>query len=265
MRHVPDRPACDPHLGVLSPHAGPAPSWKGRSLVRRLHMGAGQVMDGHGIAFGWTGAGSVWTALASARAAGGTLATLCMAIRTLRPDLRIGMIAHSLGARVVIEAMLRAPRPAFDRVLLLAPADTRPRALRALAGPGGRSTEVVATQTRENWLAALGFAAAVPLAPTLAFGPRHARWTDFVPDRRPDLGVAPWAYRTCHWSCYLRPGLWPLYRDWLIGSAEAALFARPAPLRGAVDGERVADSPDRGTRPWIPSISTFGPRPTAGR
>ncbi|MEM7640970.1 MAG: hypothetical protein AAF366_00410 [Pseudomonadota bacterium] len=224
LRHSPFGQGYDPHRGLLSARPGPAPHWKARSLIRRLHMGDGQRLDGHGIAFGWDGSGWLWPAMARARQAGQALARTCETIRILRPDLRIGIVTHSLGARVVIEAMLHADRPIFDRALLLTPADTRGRAARALEAAGGRDCQVIATQTPENWLTSLGFAAAVPGIPTLAFGPKHQRWTDFVPDRRPDLGVRPWAHRTCHWSCYLRPGLWPLYRGWLTGSAGAALF-----------------------------------------
>ncbi|MEM8851789.1 MAG: hypothetical protein AAGE03_17370, partial [Pseudomonadota bacterium] len=203
---------------------GPAPHWKARSLIRRLHLGEAQRLDGHGIAFGWNGSGWLWPAMARARQAGQALAHTCELISILRPDLRVGIVTHSLGARVVTEAMLQADRPIFDRALLLTPADTRGRAARALAAAGGQTCQVIATQTRENWLTSLGFAAAVPGIPTLAFGPRHGRWTDFVPDRLPDLGVRAWGHRTCHWSCYLRPGLWPLYRAWLTGPARATLF-----------------------------------------
>ncbi|MEM7711192.1 MAG: hypothetical protein AAF264_10675 [Pseudomonadota bacterium] len=243
FRHSPFGDGYDPHIGLLSPTADPAPHWKARSLIRRLHMGIGQRLDGHGIAFAWHGVGTIWTAMARALVAGAALARLCEAVRGLRPDLRIGIVTHSLGARVVVEAMLRAEVPAFDRALLLTPADTRGRAARALAAPGGQGCTVLATQTRENWLTSLCFSAAVPGVSTLAFGPRHDRWTDFVPDRRPELGVRPAAHRTCHWSCYLRPGLWPLYRAWLTGSASAALF-QPAPrdLHRDGSGPRLAQA-----------------------
>lgn len=228
LRHSPFMagPDFNPHLGVLA--STPARRhWKARSFVRQLHMGQGQRREGQAIAFGWDGAGMIWPVMTRAAEAGAALARLCMAIRACRPELKIGIVTHSLGARVVLEAMIRAPMPAFDRVLLLTPAEHRARAGHALAAPGGQGTMIVSVQTPENWLAHLGFAAAFPGWFTCARGPRDRRWVDFVPDRRPDLGVARWSYRTCHWSSYLRPGLWRLYRGYLNGTIPARSLAAP--------------------------------------
>lgn len=228
LRHSPFGTGWNPHAGLLSPAPDPRRHWKARSFVRQAHMGAGQRFDGHGIAFGWDAQGWIWPAMARARVAGMALARLMTNVRQARPDLRLAVVTHSLGARVVTEAMLRAPVPVFDRALLLTPADQRGRAVQALRAPGGRACTVVATQTRENWLCTLGFAAATGWRPTLARGPRHARWVDFTLDRHEGVTVGTWAHRTCHWSCYLRSGLWPLYRGWLTGTAQATMFAAPA-------------------------------------
>ncbi|MEL7184747.1 MAG: hypothetical protein AAGK57_14000, partial [Pseudomonadota bacterium] len=227
LRYGPGRQGSDPHATLLSAAPDGGRHWKCRSLPRRLHLGQGQIRAGQGIAFGWNGMGSLWRALHQARTAGLALAHLCVAIRSARPDLRISVMTHSLGARVVTEAMLRAPIPVIDRALLLTPADYRGRAARALAAPGGRLAHVVAVQTRENWLFSTLFAAALPPWRTLAWGPDHARWVDFLPDRMAQMGIAPPTTRICHWSSYLRPGLWPLYRSWMTGGAPLEMFRAP--------------------------------------
>ncbi|WP_371153190.1 alpha/beta hydrolase [Jannaschia sp. 2305UL9-9] len=241
MNHAPGWAAHDPHDGILSYCANPNRHWKSRSLVRCLHMGDGQVLSGHAITFGWDGRGTVWTAMRRASYAGAALARLACAIRRRRPDLRITVVAHSMGARVVIEAMLRAPLPVCDRALLLTPADSRARAGRALRAPGGAACTVVATQTPENWLCNLGMVAAMAGAADLSRGPDHLRWMDFYPDRS---GLPVWPHRTCHWSCFLRRGVWPLYRAWVSGAAGASLFAPVAAprLHSAADTPTVTAS-----------------------
>ncbi|MEM9795589.1 MAG: hypothetical protein AAF919_03810 [Pseudomonadota bacterium] len=246
LRHSPFGNGIDPHVGLLSAVTSYDRHWKARSLVRGLHMGAHQRLAGHAIAFGWDGAGLIWAALDRACLAGLALARLMMAIRQARPDLRLGVLTHSLGARVVLEAMIRAPAPVFDRVLLLTPADHRARARQALSAPGGRSTSVLAVQTRENWLCAVGFAAASFGRPTLAFGPDCPGWLDVVPERLArHMGrrIGPARSLACHWSCYLRPGLWPIYRDWLTGGLSLSTLRAadtPPDLRAPPMGPNVA-------------------------
>lgn len=216
MRHWPQGTGqFDPHEGLLAPHSDRRRGWRSRSLVRGLRLGTGQRLDGHGVALAWDGRGPIWPAMARARAAGAGLAALCEAVRALRPDLRLGAVTHSLGARVVVEAMLRARVRAFDRVLLLTPADHLARAAAAMEAPGGRGASVVAVQMRENWPFAMGFAAAAPGLPTLARGPEDPRWVDLRPPPEPGLrGMVA----VSHWTAYLRADLWPFYRAWVTGT-----------------------------------------------
>ncbi|MGB3407554.1 MAG: hypothetical protein WBA67_08670, partial [Jannaschia sp.] len=86
MRHNPFDADRSPHDGLLAARANPARHWKARSLVRGMHMGTGQRLDGQGIAFGWQATGSVWAALRTARVAGRALRRVAMAIRRDRPD-----------------------------------------------------------------------------------------------------------------------------------------------------------------------------------
>lgn len=209
MRHRPGGPGTDdPHRGVLCPVPRRDRPWRAKSLVRGLHLGRGQRLDGHGIAFAWDGGGAPWRAMKRAEAAGGALAAALERVRTVRPDLVVGFAGHSLGARVALAAMEAAPVPVLDRVLLLAPSEHRARAARAMAAAGAAEARVLSVQPRANRSFAGGFALATG-APGLWRGPDHPRWRDLRP------GTPPGAAPLCHWSAYLRPDLWPLWRAWL--------------------------------------------------
>jgi hypothetical protein len=224
LRHSPFGAALDPHAGVLGYGAGAAGRRRTRSWMRRLHLGPGQALEGHGLAFGWAGHGDVWGAMARARAAGAALARVALAVRRRRPDLDVALMTHSLGARVALEAMRLCPRPAFDRLLLLAPADTRAHASAALRAPGAAGARIVAVQARENRPFDAGLALACA-RPVLSRGPEHPAWTDLV---LPPAAPLP---LPCHWSSYLRPGLWPAYRRWLRAGAPPDLPRRARPGR----------------------------------
>lgn len=213
----------DPHRHILSltPRKD---CWKAISWPRHLHLdrpGAGL-----GIGFGWHARGSLTAVAGRAFEIGRTLAGMTHEIKRLRPDLRIGILAHSLGARVALSALRDGPPGTIDRIILLSGAEYRGHAKVAMASPGARATEVVNVTSGENALFDALFRLAVP-APTLTDWPISAGfgdlagWTDLrvdCPDTRDALRRAgyrtrPPATRICHWSTYLRPGLFPLYRD----------------------------------------------------
>jgi hypothetical protein len=242
-----------PHRHILSlapvSRAARVVSWPDR-----LGLGAGA--EGLAVAFGWDAAGSLWRAWAEARRAGAALARVLdeAAQRTGRPA---HVIAHSLGARVTLAAL--APlgdTPALGRAILIAAAEFRDAAARALATPAGRAAEVLNVTSGENdpfdaaleWLVAPHRPGARSLGAGL--GRSAANWTDLPLDDEATLAalaglgfrIAPPARRVCHWSGYLRPGVFPLYRAVIDGRLPLAV------LRAALPGT----APPRWSRLFAP-------------
>ena len=221
----PATPHANPHTHILSltPRKD---CWKAISWPRHLGFGKGQADEGLCIAFGWEARGTIWQAWDRAESAGTALADLVRRIRGLRPG-PVDVLAHSLGARVVLAAMARLPARSIGRAVLLAAAEFRSRAARAIDTPAGRSAEVINITSRENDLfdVLVEWLVRAPESGDPALGAglgRTARnWLDVQMDcadtRRVlcDFGYripAP-QKRICHWSAYLRPGLFALYSD----------------------------------------------------
>ena len=264
-KHSPFSPANDPHTHILS--LAPRPCWKAVSWPGLLGLG----QDGARpepprpepsrpeplcIALGWHARGTLWQAYGRAAQAGIALADLSALIRARRPGAALHVLAHSLGARVALAALPHMAPGAMGRAVLLAAAETHGRAAAFLATPAGRRTEVLNVTSRENavfdrmleWLVAPhGWgdrALGTPHAGGRArIGHPSARWLDMAIDDAATrdalaaigVAVAPPDRRICHWSVYLRPGLFDLYRPLLTG---ALPFARlrallPAPEAAA--------------------------------
>jgi hypothetical protein len=222
-KYAPDHPRRCPHSHILS--LEPRNSARAVSWPRHLGFGRDDDSEGLCIAFGWNACGTLWNAHAQAARAGKALARV---IRAVRADLGIPvhLVAHSLGARVALAAFPGLPPGAAGRTLLFAAAETRAAAETALATPAGRTAEIVNVRSRENTVFDLLFRAAIhphrPFDRALGAGLGRAdpRWLDLAIDcaaTRAHLAllgfrVPPPARTVCHWSAYLRPGLFPLYR-----------------------------------------------------
>lgn len=236
FRYAPSVPGRDPHETILSR----AESLPGGDLPWPRHLGLTAGGPDLGIAFGWKGCGSFWHARAEARRAGLALAALVGRIRALSPRRRVTVLAHSLGARVVLSALPATASGDIARTVLLFPAVLRSEVEAALASHGARATEIVHVTSRENRLFDL-------LASLLASGgfgrpagaghaARHAGWADVrldCPQTLAHLNLLGFAIggperRICHWSSYMRPGVFALYRA-LIAEAEALPLDRLAP------------------------------------
>ncbi|WP_430449089.1 alpha/beta hydrolase [Rhodophyticola sp.] len=223
----------DPHRHILSP-APQSACWKAISWPRHLHLN--RPGAGLGIGFGWPATGPLREVAARAFVAGHALARTVRILRDTRPDLQVNIIAHSLGARVALAALDDLGAHDVARMILLSGAEYRGTADRALAG---RSTRVLNVTSGENALFDMLFRALVP-APrwrdrplSAGLGHPHPRWIDLAIDApahrmalaRLGYPIRPPATRICHWSGYLRPGLFPLYRA-VFDPAHAALFDR---------------------------------------
>jgi pimeloyl-ACP methyl ester carboxylesterase len=223
----------NPHHHILS-LTPQATCWKAVSWPRHLHLN--RPGAGLGIAFGWTARGRLAEVAAHAFVAGDALAQAIRIIRDVRPDLKINLIAHSLGARVALAALAASAPGAVRQMVLLSGAEYRSIAADAIAGKGARILNVT---SGENAMFDALFRALIR-APSWTDRPLAAgldrptpRWIDLAidaADHRAVLTQLGFATRSpstriCHWSGYLRPGLFPLYRG-LFDPAQDGLFDR---------------------------------------
>ncbi|WP_333830011.1 hypothetical protein [Pararhodobacter sp.] len=246
--YAPGIPGKDPHSLIFAPHPlRPEPRFL--SWPRRLGFalpGANHRVAARGlcIGFGWEGRGDIWTATRNADRAAQMLARLAQMIRRAAPGRSIDLIGHSLGARVILGAVPLLGEGALGRLFLLAGADFASRAEAALATPAGRGAEFFNITSRENDLYDLLYERSqFPLrgAPAIGRGlpGRAQNWVDIQIDndltraRLAALGFAlpPPRLRICHWSVYLRPGIFRLYRALLHDRQRLTL----AQLRSCLD------------------------------
>ena len=249
FKFSPARAETSPHTHILALDPERT-GWKTLSWPRALGLGRGDRHEPLCIAFGWEARGSLWQAYGRAAETGRALARLIAMVRRLRPGRPVDVLAHSFGGRVALAALPHLAPGAMGRAVLLAPAEMCSAARAWLASPAGQTVEILAVRTGENgfydralaWLVAphrigdraLGLAAREP-APN---------WISLDIDRpgirvlleAHGLAVAPRARRICHWSVYLRPGLFPLYR---------AVLDRKLPLSALRPAAEAAAPPSR--------------------
>lgn len=228
-----------PHGHILSMNP-PTGDRKATSWPRHLGLTGD---NGLAIGLGWEARGSVQGAYRRAAAAGHALADLAALVRATDPTRQIDVIGHSLGARVALQALPHAQPGDFRRLLLLAAAETRRPARAAMNSPAGRCAEVVNVTTRENdlfdfaleWLVGLGLDTALGQGT----GRHLPNWLDLQIDQPATLNVLahfghalpPPPARICHWSPYMRPGIFALYRALMDGSLPLPALRTALPAR----------------------------------
>ena len=221
-RFLPGDPRHCPHTHIFScgtDHDCPrAISWP-----RQLGFGRGAPGEGLAIAFGWSARGRLREARDTAGTAALALTSLVDGLTRLAPHRPVNLIAHSLGAHLVLKAMQQMPRGGLGRVILLNGATYRSLAETALASPGGQGVELFNVISREN--APYDFLFEKTLPPSFrgdrALGhgltARNAltlRLDDAqMLDTLAEMGhaIARRRHRHCHWSTYLRPGALSFY------------------------------------------------------
>lgn len=232
LSYAPRDPARCPHRLLYGPTCPEA--WG-------LRLGCDTPEAPVALGFGWESRGSVWRAYHRAPAAGQALAELLDLAAALAPSRRITLIAHSLGARVALQALRSLAPGTAHRAILLAACEFRTPAARALDCAAGDALDVLNVTARQNrafdLLMEYGFAPARRPQATLARGMAgRARWCDLdlsCPAARAALSrlghpVAAPESRVCHGATYLAPGAFPLYRAAL---SDASLLPR---LRAAL-------------------------------
>jgi hypothetical protein len=230
FRYAPGRPGHCPHDHIFRAQGGGlagTPSWPEALGIHAT--------GASGLAFGWQARGSIWQAHAGAEVAGAALARVLRTLKARDPGREVHAIGHSLGARVILSAMRYLPAGALARVILLNAADHASAAQAALDCPAGRRARLLHVTSAEN--------SAYDLALHGLVGSPHHRDAILGRVDLPGLatlrlndpahlsGLATLGYpvaaperRVCHWSTYLRPGTFPLYRA-LMGPRGAALHA----------------------------------------
>ena len=250
-RFSPSTPAHDPFAHIMSPVRA-RPGLNALSWPRHLGFGRRDPMEGLGLAFGWEARGAFWSAHGRAWHAGEALAEIVGALRQALPGRPVGVMAHSLGARVVLRAMRLMPEGSVRRVVLMSPAEHRGAARAAMASPAGRGAEVICVRSVENRVfdGLLQFLVPRP-EPVLGLGlPGQPNWVDLDPcdpatvEALARLGhrVAPGRWRVCHHSSYARPGMMRLHRALLREPARTPLSA----LRVAPPSRALAPASDPG-------------------
>ncbi|OYX42916.1 MAG: hypothetical protein B7Z02_10750 [Rhodobacterales bacterium 32-67-9] len=236
FRYAPELAHRDPHRLILS-HAE---SLADGDLPWPRHLGISKAGPDLAIAFGWNAHGSFWRARSEAARAGLALAALIVRIRARSPGRRVTVLAHSLGARVALSALPALSPGDIGRAILLFPAVLRAEAEMAMATGAGRTAEIVNVTSRENRLFDLcaTFLASGGLRRPVGRGlaGQYPGWCDLridcpeTLDHLRDLGfqIGGRDRHICHWSSYMRPGVFALYRA-LIAEAAALPLDRLVP------------------------------------
>jgi len=236
-RFHPDVAEFDPHRLLFS-HRPDRTGWKIRSWPGGLGFDEHDGRSGLAIGFAWparqrhlpsllrqrrTGFASVYD-----RAAffGHHVADLMGTIRTLAPERRIDIIAHSLGARVAL-CSLRHLERAPARMILLGAAEFEQRVREHVrARPGSDPPQIYNITSRANDFYDLMFEAFAPRRRwsdrAVGLGPISdlPRWLDIRIDRHDvaawinarGVRLKPSEVRFCHWSFYTRAGAFDLYQ-----------------------------------------------------
>lgn len=258
----------NPRFGVRDPHRllySDEPTARSRKVVswpRSLGFSKIGPEDGLAIGFGWEGwrPSRFQTSLFPARfspayhQAGHTaehLTVLLEWLSELAPYRKIDIFAHSLGARVALQAVSRHMLPNIGRVILLGAAEFGSVAHDALKNTSRFSTtEFINIVCRENWLYDLLFETLAPETKDMGtsigrgISTSYPHWLDLSLDAPDALNIlsgrgvglelkSSWAD---HWGFYTRAGIFLLYRQllrnrelWALKDLHKELLSAEAP------------------------------------
>ena len=235
LRYDPDMPAHDPATSLYSPVAN-CRDPRAISWPRHLGFARGRKDEGLCIGLAWKARTWLWTAYQRAAEIGVSLASLVDEIHAVDPKREVVIVAHSLGARVALCALPHLKAGRITRMVFIYGAEFAHVADRQLAAAKSPLPEIINVTSRENWAVDGAFAAVIsgrPWAETISSrsGTRCARWIDLpLHDaealtvlRRAGFCVSTALRKICHWSGYTRPGVFPVYKDFLRATGKIPL------------------------------------------
>ncbi|SPF78281.1 alpha/beta hydrolase [Pseudoprimorskyibacter insulae] len=240
-KYAPGHATACPHRSLFAPR-DTARHLRGLSWPQRLGDGS-EGQFGPLIGFGWPARGSLRQAHDRAALAGTGLARLISRIQHHAPGRPIRILGHSLGARVAIGAARQVPDGAICGLILLAAAEFGTQAM-------GLPCHIYNVTSAENDLFDL---LAERLLPRPQKGARmlgaglHGpgkltlRLDDAATlDALRGLGypLAAPDRRICHWSVYLRAGVFPLYAALLQGRLGYSALSSALPNTAAPNTAR---------------------------
>ena len=219
-KFFPGHPVHCPHNHILSLKRAPQFS---RAFSWPLAMG---LEENHtsGLAFGWPARGSLQYAFDRAQQAGYDLAHMISQLKKIAPQRPIHIIAHSLGVRVAIAALKLLAFGSVDRIITIAGAEFYCAVMKALETPAGKSAEFVNIASSENSL--FDFLLQKLIWPDHAGDnamgrhiPKRGNFTSLWIDnpkvleglRQAGFNIAAPRQKICHWSGYIRPGIFDFY------------------------------------------------------
>lgn len=232
-KFLPHDPKHCPHKHIFAPEDSTCR--KGVSWPKRLGMTGADDAEGLAIAFGWNARGRPWQARDRGKEAARALATLVRMIRQFRPHQPVHLLAHSMGAFVALRAMSYLQAHDIGRLISMNGALYRKQAERALASEAGSTAEFIHMVSRENRMYETLFEYAVSpddqgdRAIGRFFSAPNALTIDLsnpvTLDVLAALGypIARPRKMLCHWSTYLRPGVFGLYQALLRNPRQTPL------------------------------------------
>lgn len=221
FKYDPDDDARDPqrHIFALNPAQG---AKRPASWPRRLRL---QGNKGLAIGFGWHACGTIWQAHHQASQAGHDLAQLISRLQAKDINRNIHIVAHSLGARVAVQALQYLAPNTIGRVILIAAALFEKELQDGLHCAAGRQAEFINVRSRANTAFDLMLRMAFPLwGRTVGSGRvTAANLLDVAIDsshtadvlKRLCFGSTKAGATICHWSGYLRQDACNLYQSLL--------------------------------------------------
>lgn len=234
LRYDAATPSTDPAASIFSaipPKGDPRTvSWP-----RHLGFGRGRAEEGLCIGLSWPARTGLRQAYNRAADAGRSLAHLVDLIRFADPRRKIVVLAHSLGARVALCALPHIRTGRIHRMVFVYGAEIGSEATRLLGTATRPLPDILNVTSRENRIIDRAFATAItgcPWAKTIGGrGAAQPLWTDLPlhdPATLALLRAHGYPISTalrpiCHWSGYLRPGVFAVYRDFLNGSGALPL------------------------------------------
>ncbi len=223
LKYTPFTPKICPHRFILSLTPDTTCS---RALSWPRHLGFTVENTPLAIGFGWPAGHRIRAAYRTAKRVGIALAQLIAEIKRTCPTRPVQIITHSLGARVFFAALPHLPAHSIGRAVIMSGAELCDQAQAAMATPAGQTLDLFNITSRENDLydCLLEYAVA-PLtwnarAIGAGLGGDVNNWVDIQMDHDGTLvalgklgfRIAEPTRRICHWSSYIRPGMFPFYR-----------------------------------------------------